>query len=97
MPVGLLGGGGSILAVPALVYLAGQDLQQAVATSLLGIWVIPAFGWQWMFVLGALPALVLAPLLSRYLPDDVPVVAPAGATARPAASSLPTPPCAATP
>ncbi|MBN1093834.1 sulfite exporter TauE/SafE family protein [Blastococcus sp. TML/M2B] len=32
--VGLLGGGGSILAVPALVYLAGQDLQQAVATSL---------------------------------------------------------------
>lgn len=32
--VGLLGGGGSILAVPALVYLAGQNLQQAVATSL---------------------------------------------------------------
>lgn len=32
--VGLLGGGGSILAVPALVYLAGQDLRQAVATSL---------------------------------------------------------------
>jgi uncharacterized membrane protein YfcA len=33
--VGLLGGGGSILAVPALVYAAGQDLPQAVATSLL--------------------------------------------------------------
>ncbi|TFV66943.1 UNVERIFIED_ORG: sulfite exporter TauE/SafE family protein [Bacillus sp. AZ43] len=33
--VGLLGGGGSILAVPALVYLAGQGLPQAVATSLL--------------------------------------------------------------
>ena len=33
--VGLLGGGGSILAVPALVYLADQNLQQAVATSLL--------------------------------------------------------------
>ena len=33
--VGLLGWGGSILAVPALVYIAGQDLQQAVATSLL--------------------------------------------------------------
>ena len=33
--VGLLGGGGSILAVPALVYLAGHDLQEAVATSLL--------------------------------------------------------------
>jgi len=33
--VGLLGGGGSILAVPGLVYLAGQDLPKAVATSLL--------------------------------------------------------------
>ncbi|MCW2743076.1 MAG: putative rane transporter protein [Blastococcus sp.] len=33
--VGLIGGGGSILAVPALVYAAGQDLPQAVATSLL--------------------------------------------------------------
>jgi hypothetical protein len=33
--IGLLGGGGSILAVPALVYAAGQDLPQAVATSLL--------------------------------------------------------------
>ncbi|MGY1780602.1 sulfite exporter TauE/SafE family protein [Geodermatophilus sp. SYSU D01036] len=33
--VGLLGGGGSILAVPVLVYAAGQDLPQAVATSLL--------------------------------------------------------------
>ena len=33
--VGLLGGGGSILAVPALVYAAGQSLPQAIATSLL--------------------------------------------------------------
>ena len=33
--VGLLGGGGSILAVPALVYAAHQNLPQAVATSLL--------------------------------------------------------------
>jgi uncharacterized membrane protein YfcA len=33
--VGLLGGGGSILAVPALVYVVGQPLPQAVATSLL--------------------------------------------------------------
>lgn len=33
--VGLLGGGGSIMAVPALVYLIGQDLRQAIATSLL--------------------------------------------------------------
>ncbi|MFP5070669.1 MFS transporter [Pseudonocardia nantongensis] len=78
------GRGGSSTTILMTGYHAG-----AVATSLLGIWVIPAFGWQWMFVLGALPALVLAPLLSRYLPDDVPVVAPAGATARPAASRNP--------
>ena len=54
----------------------------AVVTSLLGIWVIPAVGWQWMFVLGAAPALVLAPLLARYLPDDVPA-ASGGRGARP--------------
>ncbi|MCU7731197.1 TSUP family transporter, partial [Actinoplanes sp. KI2] len=33
--LGLLGGGGSILAVPALVYGAGQPLAAAVPTSLL--------------------------------------------------------------
>lgn len=33
--LGLLGGGGSILAVPALVYLLGQDVDAAVPTSLL--------------------------------------------------------------
>jgi MFS family permease len=33
----------------------------AVVTALLGILVIERFGWQWMFVVGALPALVLVP------------------------------------
>lgn len=32
--LGLLGGGGSILTVPLLVYLAGLDAKQAIATSL---------------------------------------------------------------
>ncbi|MCL4256573.1 MAG: TSUP family transporter, partial [Anaerolineae bacterium] len=32
--LGLLGGGGSILAVPALVYLVGQSPQVAVTASL---------------------------------------------------------------
>ena len=32
--LGLLGGGGSILTVPALVYLVGQSPQAAVTTSL---------------------------------------------------------------
>jgi uncharacterized membrane protein YfcA len=35
MTLGLLGGGGSILAVPALVYGLGQPVAQAVSTSLL--------------------------------------------------------------
>ena len=33
--LGLLGGGGSILAVPALVYVLGQDVRSATTTSLL--------------------------------------------------------------
>ncbi|MFE5796508.1 sulfite exporter TauE/SafE family protein [Streptomyces sp. NPDC056503] len=33
--LGILGGGGSILTVPILVYLAGQDTKEAIATSLL--------------------------------------------------------------
>ncbi|MFE1546212.1 sulfite exporter TauE/SafE family protein [Streptomyces sp. NPDC058718] len=34
LSLGTLGGGGSILTVPLLVYLAGQDTKEAVATSL---------------------------------------------------------------
>jgi MFS family permease len=42
----------------------------AVLTALLGILVIPTLGWRWMFVIGALPALVLVPLMLRYLPES---------------------------
>lgn len=42
----------------------------AVITALLGIVVIPALGWRAMFVIGALPALVLVPLIMRYLPES---------------------------
>lgn len=42
----------------------------AVATALVGILVIERFGWQWMFVIGALPALILVPLMLRYLPES---------------------------
>ncbi|MFF0558629.1 sulfite exporter TauE/SafE family protein [Streptomyces sp. NPDC004266] len=34
LSLGVLGGGGSILTVPILVYLAGQDTKEAIATSL---------------------------------------------------------------
>ncbi|WP_086789907.1 MFS transporter [Crossiella equi] len=42
----------------------------AVLTSLLGLLLIPEFGWRAMFVAGALPALVLVPLLVRHLPES---------------------------
>jgi uncharacterized protein len=40
--LGLLGGGGSILTVPILVYVAGQDAKTAIATSLLVVGVTSA-------------------------------------------------------
>lgn len=75
------GRGGSATTILMTGYHVG-----AVATSLLGIWVIPTIGWQWMFVLGSVPALALVPLLALYLPDDAPAAPPAagGTTARPA-------------
>jgi len=42
----------------------------AVATALLGILLIPRWGWGAMFIVGALPALVLVPLLMKYLPES---------------------------
>jgi MFS family permease len=42
----------------------------AVITALLGIVVIPSFGWRALFVIGAAPALVLVPLMWRYLPES---------------------------
>ncbi|HXQ83164.1 MAG TPA: MFS transporter [Xanthobacteraceae bacterium] len=40
-----------------------------VSTGLVGSWVVPRFGWQWMFVIGALPAFV-AIVLQRLLPES---------------------------
>ncbi|MEE1942927.1 sulfite exporter TauE/SafE family protein [Streptomyces sp. TRM 70361] len=42
--LGLLGGGGSILTVPLLVYVAGMDAKEAVATSLFVVGVTSAVG-----------------------------------------------------
>ncbi|SOD98572.1 MFS transporter [Blastococcus haudaquaticus] len=42
----------------------------AVTTAALAIVVIPNIGWEWMFVIGSLPALVLVPLMLRYLPES---------------------------
>lgn len=62
----------------------------AVATALLGIVVIPAWGWQAMFVIGAVPAVVLVPLLVRLLPAeaDARPEQPAGSAAANPVTSL---------
>lgn len=60
------GGSGSATTVLMTGYHVG-----AVATALLGIAVIPTLGWPAMFVIGALPALVLVPLLWRFLPESL--------------------------
>lgn len=40
-----------------------------VAASVLGVWIVPHFGWQYMFVIGACPA-ILALFLRRVLPES---------------------------
>jgi AAHS family benzoate transporter-like MFS transporter len=42
----------------------------AVLTAGLAILVVEPLGWRWMFVLGAAPALVLVPLMLRFLPES---------------------------
>jgi AAHS family benzoate transporter-like MFS transporter len=54
----------------------------AVLTALLGIIVIDSLGWRWMFVFGAMPALVLVPLMLRYLPESTSFLAARAAVAR---------------
>lgn len=89
--VGLLGGGGSILAVPALVFVVGQPLAQAVATSLLvvGITAVVAVlprlraghvAWRIALVVGAagVPTAFAGAAVNRLLPDDVVLVLFAG-------------------
>ncbi|HEX7425673.1 MAG TPA: TSUP family transporter, partial [Mycobacterium sp.] len=42
--LGLLGGGGSILMVPLLAYVAGMDAKHAIATSLLVVGIASVVG-----------------------------------------------------
>jgi benzoate transport len=42
----------------------------AVLTALLGILLIPSLGWQAMFVAGAIPAVILLPLIVMRLPES---------------------------
>jgi MFS transporter, putative metabolite:H+ symporter len=40
-----------------------------VAAGLAGSWIVPRFGWQWMFVIGAIPAFV-ALVLQKLVPES---------------------------
>lgn len=79
--LGLLGGGGSIMAVPALVYVIGMDLKAAIPTSLIVIAAASTVGAipkvragqvQWrlaaVFALAGIPATFLGTAIGKHLP-----------------------------
>lgn len=80
--LGLLGGGGSILAVPALVYVVGLGVEQAIPTSLLVVGTASAVGAlpkiragqvQWrlaaVFAAAGMPATFVGSAIGRHLPQ----------------------------
>lgn len=82
--LGLLGGGGSILTVPLLAYVAGMDAKQAIATSLLVVGVTSAVGavsharagrvqWRTGLIFGGagMAGAYLGGLLARFIPGTV--------------------------
>ncbi|HEY2197871.1 MAG TPA: sulfite exporter TauE/SafE family protein [Mycobacterium sp.] len=82
--LGLLGGGGSILTVPLLAYVAGLDAKQAIATSLVVVGVTSAVGAisharagrvQWrtglVFGVAGMAGAYAGGLLSRFVPGSV--------------------------
>jgi uncharacterized membrane protein YfcA len=84
LSLGLLGGGGSILTVPALVYVVGQSPQAAVTASLVIVGANSAMGafmhrsqgtlnWKVALVFGGvgMTAAYLAAGWSKAIPSDV--------------------------
>ena len=80
--LGLLGGGGSILAVPALVYVLGLGIEQAIPLSLLVVGIASAVGAlpkiraghvQWrlaaIFSAAGIPATFVGSAIGRHLPQ----------------------------
>jgi uncharacterized membrane protein YfcA len=80
--LGLLGGGGSIMAVPALVYALGLGTAQAILISLIVVGVASAFGAvpkvragqvQWrlagVFALFGIPATFVGSAIGDHLPE----------------------------
>ena len=82
--LGLLGGGGSILAVPALVYVLGLGVEQAIPTSLIVVGVASAVGAlpkvrahqvQWrlagIFAAAGIPATFVGAAIGKHLPQSI--------------------------
>ncbi len=82
--LGLLGGGGSILAVPALVYGMGFDMKQAIPISLIVVAAASAVGvlpkirakqvrWRMagIFAAAGIPATVAGSAIGAHLPQSV--------------------------
>jgi uncharacterized membrane protein YfcA len=82
--LGLLGGGGSILTVPLLAYVAGMDAKEAIATSLLVVGVTSAIGaisharagrvqWRTGLIFGGagMAGAYAGGLLARFIPGTV--------------------------
>ncbi|WP_029114504.1 sulfite exporter TauE/SafE family protein [Mycobacterium sp. URHB0044] len=82
--LGMLGGGGSILAVPALVYVLGLGIEQAIPMSLIVVGVASAVGAlpkilarqvQWrlaaVFAVAGIPATFVGSAIGRHLPQPV--------------------------
>lgn len=80
--LGLLGGGGSILAVPALVYVLGLGIEQAIPMSLIVVGTASAVGAlpkirvrqvQWrlaaIFAAAGIPATFLGTAIGKHLPQ----------------------------
>ncbi|MFE3651670.1 sulfite exporter TauE/SafE family protein [Streptomyces sp. NPDC059152] len=86
--LGVLGGGGSMLTVPILVYLAGQDTKQAITTSLFVVGVTSLAGlisharasrvrWRTgtLFGLAGMAGAYAGGRVAAYVPDTVLLVA----------------------
>ncbi|MFE5581470.1 sulfite exporter TauE/SafE family protein [Kitasatospora sp. NPDC056531] len=86
--LGILGGGGSMLTVPILVYLAGQDTEQAITTSLFVVGVTSIAGlisharagrvrWRTgtLFGLAGMAGAYAGGRAAAYIPDTVLLVA----------------------
>ncbi|MGV8873516.1 MAG: MFS transporter [Rhodococcus sp. (in: high G+C Gram-positive bacteria)] len=52
-----------------------------IAAGILSLWLVPAFGFRAMFAAGMIPALLILPMMARYLPESPAFLTSRGRTA----------------